>query len=113
MWNDKQISNLVKYGSVTVVFHWLIVSVVLMIRGDLVSPIHFYYEPFWFQILLLLDFPALFIVEKLGIGITTSLGDNSVVAQVVAIIIVSVQWFVISSMFVVTKTLIRRGHSLD
>lgn len=92
-----------KYSGLSVAIHWILVLLSLLLRPDWQRPIHFFYETFLFQLLLLIDLPAIVVAEQIGFPINLSVSENSVSSILAVIVMISMQWFLI--LFVINQIL--------
>jgi hypothetical protein len=108
MLNSSVSMRLIKTCAFTVGLHWITVAIVLLTRGNLDRPIHFYYEPLLLKVLLLLDLPALSIAKAFGVSLDVMLLNNSPLSTVIVFLMITLQWFLVSIILVAVISSIRQ-----
>ncbi len=113
---------MLKRVGIIVAVHWILVGIGILIRGDLTTPIHWFYEPLMLKVFLLLDLPALFLTETLAgpfgppfdpsvrhaVGQTAIAGTPYSVTALL-IVITTLQWALVG---VLIDLLIKSFHSV-
>ncbi len=105
------ITGTLKTIGLTVGFHWITFLLALFVRGELTSPIHLYYEPFIFQVLLLLDLPAILLAEEIVSPLNPSLTANSIANLAGLFAIVTLQWICIGIILDLVISTVRKSRS--